>query len=66
MESPSLARAFSITPDWTLCHMPLDRASGLLLHISSLDSAGGIGDFGPAAYADIIVKAVAKAEGETA
>lgn len=31
--------------------MPLDRASGLLLHISSLDSTGGIGDFGPAAYA---------------
>jgi 4-alpha-glucanotransferase len=31
--------------------MPLDRSSGLLLHISSLDSAGGIGDFGPAAYA---------------
>jgi 4-alpha-glucanotransferase len=31
--------------------MPLERSSGLLLHISSLDSAGGIGDFGPAAYA---------------
>jgi 4-alpha-glucanotransferase len=31
--------------------MSLDRASGLLLHISSLDSAGGIGDLGPAAYA---------------
>lgn len=31
--------------------MPLDRSSGLLLHISSLDSVGGIGDFGPAAYA---------------
>lgn len=31
--------------------MPLDRASGLLLHISSLDSAGGIGDLGPAAFA---------------
>ncbi len=31
--------------------MPLDRSSGVLLHISSLDSAGGIGDFGPAAYA---------------
>ena len=31
--------------------MPLDRSSGLLLHISSLDSAGGIGDFGPAAFA---------------
>ena len=31
--------------------MSLDRSSGLLLHISSLDSVGGIGDFGPAAYA---------------
>jgi 4-alpha-glucanotransferase len=31
--------------------MSLDRASGLLLHISSLDSAGGIGDLGPAAFA---------------
>ena len=30
--------------------MPFDRASGLLLHISSLPSHGGIGDLGPAAY----------------
>lgn len=30
--------------------MPLERSSGLLLHISSLPSNGGIGDFGPAAY----------------
>ncbi|HEY6447772.1 MAG TPA: 4-alpha-glucanotransferase [Acidobacteriaceae bacterium] len=30
--------------------MPLDRSSGLLLHISSLPSYGGIGDLGPAAY----------------
>ncbi len=30
--------------------MPFDRASGLLLHISSLPSYGGIGDLGPAAY----------------
>ena len=30
--------------------MPFDRASGLLLHITSLPSHGGIGDFGPAAY----------------
>ena len=30
--------------------MPFDRASGLLLHISSLPSFGGIGDLGPAAY----------------
>jgi 4-alpha-glucanotransferase len=31
--------------------MPFDRSSGLLLHISSLPSYGGIGDLGPAAYA---------------
>jgi 4-alpha-glucanotransferase len=30
--------------------MPFDRASGILLHISSLPSRGGIGDLGPAAY----------------
>ena len=30
--------------------MPFDRASGLLLHITSLPSYGGIGDLGPAAY----------------
>jgi 4-alpha-glucanotransferase len=30
--------------------MPFDRASGLLLHITSLPSNGGIGDLGPAAY----------------
>ncbi len=30
--------------------MPFDRASGLLLHITSLPSHGGIGDLGPAAY----------------
>ncbi len=30
--------------------MPFDRSSGLLLHITSLPSHGGIGDFGPAAY----------------
>ena len=30
--------------------MPFNRASGLLLHISSLPSQGGIGDLGPAAY----------------
>jgi len=28
----------------------MDRASGILLHPSSLPSGGGIGDFGPAAY----------------
>ena len=31
--------------------MSLKRASGIILHISSLPSLGGIGDFGPAAYA---------------
>src|SRR5918912_2545199 len=30
--------------------MPLERASGILLHPTSLPSRGGIGDFGPAAY----------------
>jgi len=40
--------------------MALDRSSGLLLHISSLDSAGGIGDFGPAAFAFADFLAAAK------
>ena len=31
--------------------MPFERASGLLLHVTSLPSYGGIGDFGPAAFA---------------
>ncbi len=31
--------------------MALARSSGILLHITSLPSLGGIGDFGPAAYA---------------
>ena len=31
--------------------MPFARSSGILLHISSLPSYGGIGDLGPAAYA---------------
>jgi 4-alpha-glucanotransferase len=30
--------------------MPFERSSGLLLHITSLPSYGGIGDMGPAAY----------------
>ncbi len=30
--------------------MPFNRASGLLLHITSLPSPGGIGDLGPVAY----------------
>ena len=28
-----------------------ERMSGILLHVTSLPSYGGIGDFGPAAYA---------------
>ncbi len=31
--------------------MPFTRASGILLHPTSLPARGGIGDFGPAAYA---------------
>src|SRR5271170_1396585 len=31
--------------------MSFPRASGILLHPSSLPSRGGIGDFGPSAYA---------------
>ncbi len=31
--------------------MPFDRSSGLLLHVTSLPSYGGIGDLGPAAFA---------------
>ena len=31
--------------------MLTERASGVLLHLSSLPSRGGIGDLGPAAYA---------------
>src|SRR5271163_1491096 len=31
--------------------MPFARASGILLHPTSLPSRGGIGDFGPSAYA---------------
>jgi 4-alpha-glucanotransferase len=30
--------------------MNLDRMSGVLLHVTSLPSYGGVGDFGPAAY----------------
>src|SRR5882724_6466878 len=30
--------------------MPFPRASGVLLHPTSLPSRGGVGDFGPAAY----------------
>src|SRR3954447_14462994 len=36
-----------------------DRLSGVLLHVTSLPSYGGVGDFGPAAYAfvDFLVSA---------
>ncbi len=39
--------------------MPFERSSGVLLHISSLPSYGGIGDLGPAAYqfADFLAEA---------
>jgi len=37
-----------------------ERASGVLLHISSLPSYGGIGDFGPAAYEFVDFLAAAK------
>lgn len=33
--------------------MPFDRSAGILLHPTSLPSQGGIGDFGPEAYAFI-------------
>ncbi len=40
--------------------MPFERSSGLLLHVASLPSYGGIGDFGPAAYAFADFLAAAK------
>ena len=40
--------------------MAIERSSGLLLHISSLPSYGGIGDFGSAAYAFADFLAAAK------
>jgi len=40
--------------------MDFQRSSGVLLHISSLPSYGGIGDLGPAAYAFIEFLAAAK------
>ena len=40
--------------------MPFERSSGLLLHISSLPSYGGIGDLGPAAFAFADFLAAAK------
>ena len=40
--------------------MLIERASGVLLHVSSLPSRGGIGDLGPAAYAFADFLAAAK------
>ena len=37
-----------------------DRMSGILLHVTSLPSYGGVGDFGPAAYAFVDFLAAAK------
>ena len=37
-----------------------ERLSGILLHVTSLPSYGGVGDFGPAAYAFIDFLAQAK------
>ncbi len=40
--------------------MGQDRLSGVLLHVTSLPSYGGVGDFGPAAYAFVDFLAEAK------
>src|ERR1700728_758447 len=40
--------------------MPFPRASGILLHPTSLPSHGGVGDFGPSAYAFADFLAAAK------
>jgi len=40
--------------------MSQDRLSGVLLHVTSLPSYGGVGDFGPAAYAFVDFLAAAK------
>lgn len=40
--------------------MKHDRLSGVLLHVTSLPSYGGVGDFGPAAYAFVDFLAAAK------
>src|SRR5712675_991210 len=37
-----------------------ERLSGVLLHVTSLPSYGGVGDFGPAAYAFVDFLAAAK------
>src|SRR5262249_48635576 len=43
-----------------LSPMPFQRASGILLHPTSLPSRGGIGDLGPAAYAFVDFLAAAR------
>src|SRR6185312_10187184 len=40
--------------------MTQERLSGVLLHVTSLPSLGGVGDFGPAAYAFLDFLAAAK------
>src|ERR1700727_2759993 len=40
--------------------MALDRMSGVLLHVTSLPSYGGVGDFGPAALEFVDFLAAAK------
>jgi 4-alpha-glucanotransferase len=40
--------------------MMAERVSGVLLHVTSLPSNGGVGDFGPAAYAFVDFLAAAK------
>src|SRR5664279_205955 len=40
--------------------MNQDRMSGVLLHVTSLPSYGGVGDFGPAAYRFVDFLAAAK------
>ena len=40
--------------------MTAERISGVLLHVTSLPSKGGVGDFGPAAYAFVDFLAAAK------
>ncbi len=40
--------------------MNQERMSGVLLHVTSLPSRGGVGDFGPAAYAFVDFLAAAK------
>ncbi len=46
--------------EWTMAMDGLERQSGILLHVTSLPSHGGVGDFGPAAYAFVDFLAAAK------